>query len=80
MLMAQNRNKNIFLGGKTTDMPERKKVENIIVHGLKCKLKMLIFCLQFAFNLTDRYIFGLNFPPDQIPGPLSTAPSGAPDF
>ena len=33
--MAQNRNKN-FLGGKTTNMQE-KKVENIIVHGLKCK-------------------------------------------
>ena len=25
-----------FLGGKTTDMQE-KKVENSIVHGLKCK-------------------------------------------
>ena len=36
MLIAQNRNKNIFLGEKTTDMPE-KKVENIIVYGLKCK-------------------------------------------
>jgi len=36
MLMAQNRNENFFLGGKTTDMQD-KKVENIIVHGLKCK-------------------------------------------
>ena len=36
MLIAQNRNKKKFLGGKTTDMQE-KKVENIIVHGLKCK-------------------------------------------
>ena len=36
MLMAQNRNKKIFWGGKTTDM-HKKKVENIIVHGQKCK-------------------------------------------
>jgi len=34
--MAQKRNKKNFLGGKTTDTQE-KKVENIIVHGLKCK-------------------------------------------
>ena len=34
--MAQNRNKTIFLGGRMTDMQE-KEVENIIVHGLKCK-------------------------------------------
>ena len=36
MLMAQNRKENIFFGGKTTHMQE-KKVEEIIVHDLKCK-------------------------------------------
>lgn len=36
MPMTQNQNKNILLGGKTMDIPE-KKVENIIVHGLMCK-------------------------------------------
>ena len=35
IMMAQNGN-NFFLGGKPTDMLE-KKVENIIVHVLKCK-------------------------------------------
>ena len=36
-----------FLGGKTTDIPEKKEkkqqLENIIVHGLKCEKIILIF-------------------------------------
>jgi len=35
MLMAQNQNKNIFLGGKTRDMPEKKNI--LCMHGLMYK-------------------------------------------
>ena len=51
MLMAQNRNKNIFLGGKTTGMQE-KKLKTLLCMVLSVNKKILFFCLQFPFKNT----------------------------
>ena len=49
MLMTQNRNKNFFLGGKTTDM-HKKKLKTLLCMVKSVNKKFLFFCLQFSFK------------------------------
>ena len=54
MMMAQNRNKKFFLGGKTTDTHE-KKLKTLFCLVLSVNKKFLFFCLQFSFNVRLTY-------------------------
>ena len=53
MLMAQNRNNKFFLGGKTTDM-EEKKLKTLLCMVYSVNKKFLFFCLQFSFKPNSR--------------------------